>query len=374
MDWHGFPLFMKTESRTSLREIAQKTGLSRMAVSLALRGKPGVSEATRKKVAKVAAKLGFSPDPEISKLLSRIGRRTGKGPVGCLALLTSGENHGAWKKLPTEKKYVEGAESRALEYGYRLEEFWLNDPAMPADRLAGILWNRGIEGVVVAPIQGRLVADSPRVLNFDFKRFSCVEISETVEQPDLDRAIHDQYISMQRSLRELARLGYSTCGLVLERALDLRANGKWTAAFLEHRFSSPGNAGPPPLVLDDWDPKSFKRWFTRHRPDAIVSVDGFGLRLAEACGLSIPHDAAYATLDLDGEKDGPKNFAGIDQNSRFVGAGAIDVLVAAIQRGQTGPPAHPIRIEVEGVWVDGPSAPQCKRIDLHKVRRSLSVS
>jgi len=363
---------MKTESRTSLREIAEKTGLSKMAVSLALRGKPGVSEATRKRVAKVAAKLGFSPDPEISKLLSRIRRRSGKGPVGCLALLTSGQNRGEWKKFPTEKKYVEGAEARALEYGYRLEEFWINDPAMPPARLSRILWNRGIEGVVVAPIQGRLAAETPRVLDFDFKKFSCVEISETVEQPDLDRAIHDQYISMQRSLGELARLGYATCGLVLERALDLRTNGKWTAAFLEHRFSSPGHAGPPPLVLDEHNPKSFSRWFAMYRPEAIVSVDGFGLRLAEACGLSIPRDVAYATLDLDGEAGGAKKFAGIDQNSRFVGTVAIDVLVAAIQRGQKGPPAQPLRIEVEGAWIDGPSAPRRKRIGLHKVRSSLS--
>jgi LacI family transcriptional regulator len=365
---------MKTESRTSLREIAEKTGLSRMAVSLALRGKPGVSEATRKKVSKVAAKLGFSPDPEISKLLSRIRHRSGKGPVGCLALLTSGDNHGAWKKFPTENKYVEGAETRALEYGYRLEEFWLNDPSMPSERLAEILWNRGIEGVVVAPIQGRLAEGSRRVLDFDFKRFSCVEISETVELPELDRAIHDQYTSMQRTLRELARLGYASCGLVLERALDLRTNGKWTAAFLEHRFSSRGESGPPPLVLDSRDAKTFKRWFTRHRPEAIVSVDGFGLKLSEACGLAIPRDVAFATLDLDGEEGGAKQFAGIDQNSRFVGAAAIDVLVAAIQRGQTGVPSQPIRIEIEGAWIDGPSAPKRKRTGLHKVRRSLSIA
>lgn len=343
-----------------------------MAVSLALRGKAGVSEATRKKVAKIAAKLGFSPDPEISKLLSRIRRRTGRGPVGCIALLTSGDTPGAWKSFPTEKKYVEGAEARALEYGYRLEEFWLNDPAMPTDRLAQILWNRGIEGVVVAPIQGRLVQGSSRVLDFDFKRFSCVEISETVEHPELDRAIHDQYISMQRTLKELTRLGYESCGLVLERALDLRTNGKWTAAFLEHRFSSCGKAAPPPLVLESYDSKSFKRWFSKYRPRAIVSVDGFGLKLAGHCGLSIPKDVGYATLDLDGEAGGAKKFAGIDQNSSFVGASAIDVLVAAIQRGQTGVPSLPIRIEIEGAWIDGPSAPQRKRIGLHKVRRPLS--
>src|SRR6266478_6281279 len=58
--------------RVMLREIADRTGISRMAVSLALRGKSGVSETTRKKVLKVAKELGYEPDPEVARLLSRI--------------------------------------------------------------------------------------------------------------------------------------------------------------------------------------------------------------------------------------------------------------------------------------------------------------
>ena len=38
---------MNQNTRVSLRAISEKTGVTRMAVSLALRGKPGVSAATR---------------------------------------------------------------------------------------------------------------------------------------------------------------------------------------------------------------------------------------------------------------------------------------------------------------------------------------
>lgn len=55
-----------------------------------------------------------------------------------------------------------------------------------------------------------------------------VVISETVESPDLDRAIHDQYTAMIKCLDELTALGYQSIGLVLEEALDVRVNGKWT--------------------------------------------------------------------------------------------------------------------------------------------------
>ena len=74
-----------------------------------------------------------------------------------------------------------------------------------------------------------------RSIRLDFNLFSAVEISETVEWPYLDRAVHDQYTSMLRALDQLSSLNYKIIGLVLEEALDLRVNGKWTAAYLRYR-------------------------------------------------------------------------------------------------------------------------------------------
>lgn len=339
--------------RTTLREIADRAGVTRMAVSLALRGKPGVSAATRKKVLRLAEKLGYRPDPEVSKLLARIRSRNPTDAGACLALLTSGPTPGAWKRYVTEQKYVEGAELRAGEYGYRIEEFWLNERGMTPARLGSIMWNRGIEGVIVAPLQGRLSVAERRLLKFDFDRFAAVEISETFEEPDLDRAIHDQYVSMQRCLHELCALGYSRIGFVVEDSLDLRVNGKWTAAFLEHRNRHGEGHLVPPLILPGQRQPSFDRWFERHQPDVVVSVDRFGLDLMRSRRCRIPRDVGYASLDVDGEEGSGFQPSGIDQNSRQVGAAAIDMLVSSIRRGQRGVPEHPVRIEVEGTWREG---------------------
>ncbi len=105
----------------------------------------------------------------------------------------------------TERKYVEGAQGRAVEYGYRVDEFWINQPGMTMARLGNILWSRGIEGVVIAPLQERLSGKRSRSIHLDFKLFSSVEISETVEWPDLDRSNHDQYTSNQYNLRDDAQ-------------------------------------------------------------------------------------------------------------------------------------------------------------------------
>jgi LacI family transcriptional regulator len=338
--------------RATLRDIAARAGVTRMTVSLALRGKAGVSPSTRRKILRLAKSLGYRPDPEVSKLLARIRRRAPAEIGSGLALLTSGSSPGDWKRLVTERKYVEGATERAGEYGYRLEEFWLNEHGMTRDRLASIIWNRGIEGVIIAPLQGKL-STSGRELVFDLARFAAVEISETFETPDIDRSIHDQYTSMQRCLHGLCALGYQRIGFVVEDSLDLRVNGKWTAAFLEHRNRHGEGDLVPPLILPGPRQPSFDRWFERYHPEAVVSVDRLGLTLLKARGCRIPQDVGYASLDLDGEDSQKLELSGIDQNSHQVGAAAVDMLVAAIQRGQRGVPEHPVRIEVEGTWREG---------------------
>ena len=352
---------MKTTTRVSLREIAERCGVTRMAVSLALRGKPGVSAATRKQVRAIAQQLGYAPDPEVAKLLSHIRVNAPAEAKACLALLTSGATAREWMRSVTEQKYVEGAHARAREYGYRVENFWLHEPGLSPARLSNILWNRGIEGVIFAPLRGARPGRAPRSVGRASPRFSVVEISGTVESPDLDRSIHDQYTAMMKCLDELTALHYQSIGLVLEEALDARVNGKWTAAYLRHGQQSATRGRPPPLILPGLDQKAFDRWYDRHRPEAIVSVDRFGLRLLQARGLKIPKQVGYASLDLDGDRADFPGLSGIDQNSLLVGAAAVDMLVAAIQRGQRGIPAHPMRMEVEGTWTPGTSTAARRR-------------
>jgi LacI family transcriptional regulator len=344
---------MKASRPVSLQTIAQRSEVSRMAVSLALRGRPGVSPATRRKVLAVAKKMGYAPDPELGKLMARMRQKITHEVRSCLAFLIPGlAGEGRIISL-TEKKYLEGARQRAGEYGYRLEEFPMNSREIPVARLTSILWNRGIEGLIFAPLQQRLSDESSRRIEIDIERFSAVEISETIESPDLDRATSDPYAAMVQILEELHQLGYRRPGLVLEEALDLRVGGKWTAAFMR---MTRGDADlPSPYLVAVPRQTDFDRWFERNRPDAVISVDRLGLRLLKSRGAKIPEQVGYASLDLDGDLIEFAEASGIDQNSRLVGAAAVDLLVAAIQRGQKGIPSHPVRTMVEGSWRKGKS-------------------
>lgn len=346
---------MDNPDNTPLRLIADAVGISKMAVSLALRGKRGVSEATRAKVLKAAEKLGYEPDPEVSKLMARIRANRAPEMKACLALLTSGGSPKTWRDLVTERHYVEGAAERAKDHGYRLEEFWLNDPKISITTMASIIWNRGIEGVVVAPLQGKLSGLSKRALRFDFSRFAAVEISETIDEPDLNRSIHDQYTSMLKVVEELLALGYKRPGFVIEEALELRTNGKWTAAYLYAGWRRPDLTFLPPLIMKDPSLPDFKTWYDANRPDVVIGVDHMALEFLARMDVAIPREVGYASLDLDGDRPFFSGLSGIDQNSRRVGAAAIDLLVASIHRGDRGIPSHPTRVEVEGTWIAGSS-------------------
>lgn len=344
---------MKPYRTLCLREIAERTRLSRMAVSLALRGRAGVSAKTRQRVVKVAKAMGYAPDPELGKLMARIRKGVSDETRSCLAYLIPGIPRGGGIVSPTERKYLEGARKRAGEYGFRLETFPMEESSPSHARLASILWNRGIEGLIFAPLQQRLSGDSRRRIEMDVSRFAGVEISETVQTPDLDRATSDPYAAMVRVLAELHRLGYQRPGLVLEEALDLRVEGKWTAAYL--RIQRGHGKPPAPFLVSVPRQADFDRWFERHQPDVVVSVDRLGLSLLQGRGSKIPQQVGYASLDLDGDLPGFSDVSGIDQNSRLVGAAAVDLVVAAIQRGQKGIPPHPVRTMVEGSWHAGKS-------------------
>ena len=54
--------------RVTLRDLAQKAGVSHVTISRALRNDPSISTARRAEVKKLAAAMGYRPDPSLSAL------------------------------------------------------------------------------------------------------------------------------------------------------------------------------------------------------------------------------------------------------------------------------------------------------------------
>ena len=99
-------------AKVTLATIAQRTGLSKFAVSRSLSGKNGVSEETRRRVQEVAAELGYartSPEPELLTL----------GVIFHDTDLINSELH---------LLIQNGAQAEAQKLGYRLNMRWTHQP------------------------------------------------------------------------------------------------------------------------------------------------------------------------------------------------------------------------------------------------------
>lgn len=133
----------------TMKDVAEATGVSVMAVSYALRGSKKIPEATRQRVLAVAEKLGYQRDPLLIRLSSYRSkkRRTEKGTA--LAWLNLHPTEATWNFRGSHHlESLEGARERARNLGYRLDTFSLYEQrGWPA--LSRVLRSRGIEGVII---------------------------------------------------------------------------------------------------------------------------------------------------------------------------------------------------------------------------------
>lgn len=336
--------------RPSLKVVAAEAGVSAMAVSLALRNHTSIPLRTRNRIRKIAARLGYRPDPNISQLMERVRAAKPSSLGTVIAYLTAHEHRFAWKKIPTQRDYHEGAARRAGELGYTLEEFWLREPGMTEQRLSRILRNRGIDGALVAPLQlpGKLFQ------RFHWRHFSVVELGYSLRDPVLHRCCNQQFQSMMLLLRRLLDLGYRRIGLAMGPGQDERANHHWRAAYLATQSLLPEvNLQAVPMLFGDvshWNRDSLARWIGETRPDVVVTVGTDVQQWLAGLGLHTPGDIGLANVDINETMPG---VTGINQNALQVGAAAVDLLLSLVRTGERGLPSVPRTLMVDGDFFAG---------------------
>lgn len=337
----------------TLRDIAEVADVSRMTVSLALRGDPRVASATREKVRAIAKEMGYKPNPKIATLMSEVAKTHHTESGEHLAFLTSHRTEHGWKKWDHITRYFEGARERAAEYGYVLDPFWALDPKRPATQLAKTLWSRGIKGGLVAPLGADAVFGNRRTFDFDWERFSLVELDETLDSPNLIRARHDHFSGMLLLAHALESLGYRRIGLTMSRETEMRTRHRWYAAYMLWRKTRGLENDISILFYDTLDGAAAKKWIRGSGIDVVVSVDSTLFDLLQEEGMSIPGDVGFCLLDRPETGNCP--LSGIGQNARLIGQSAMDILVGLVRRGERGVPGHPSQWICDGQWIAGNS-------------------
>lgn len=126
-----------SESMT-MRDVARRLGVSPMTVSRALRGAPGISEATRTRVLAGVSELGYRPNK-----LAR-GLRSG-GPNELIGLVVTNLANPFYSQLAI------GVEQVAVSFGARVVLGGTGEDPDAEQEVVADLVSRGVDGLVVVP-------------------------------------------------------------------------------------------------------------------------------------------------------------------------------------------------------------------------------
>lgn len=328
--------------KVTMADVARAARVSRATVSLALRHRTEIPEATRRKVHVAAQRLGYVPHPLVSALMAT---RRGKNRAfqASLAFLTAYPTKDGWRT--TSQAYAAlftGAKARAQQLGYALQEVWLRDPRVDARRQSQILQARGIQGVLVSP----LPAEDAVIPMIAWEAFSVLAVGYSMRKPAFHRISHDYFHGMALALQQCRAKGYRRVGFFLDRRVSQVIAHLWHAAYLAEQKTTPGAEPIEPLLAERWDDPQILRWLKQERPDALICLDAWRLQAIRHVPSSLP----LICLNTD---ESPHPLPGIRRDFSLIGHAAVDRLVSLVQTNQRGTPDRVQTVLLEGEWTHG---------------------
>lgn len=343
------------ERRLTIRDIARALGYHYSTVSLALRDDIRLPEKTRRAVQEAAQRMGYRPDPMVQALAFYRAATKPSADHGTLAWLTNERTPQVGRDYAFYR-YVEAANFRAGQLGYRIEEFVLRAPGMTPRRMVQILLARGITGLLVAPQpMGRIRAR----IRMDWAPFSAVTIGYSLAWPLLHLVANHQFNTAKQAYRKLTSFGYRRIGLAFDNAVNGRSNGGFVGGYLSESARWPEEMRIPPFLYERWNAPSIRKWFRTHKPEALIVHDSDILELAIAdLKIKVPGQIGIVCLS-----ETSKGYATIDQNSHEIGIAAVDLLVSMMHRNERGIPKIPGRFLIEGTWKEGTTV---RRVNLDR--------
>lgn len=333
----------------SMSTIAAKIGVSKAAVSLALRNSPEISEKMKTRIRAVADELGYQLNPALGQLLSQI--RNSDKYRATLALINAHPEEASFHEHPTVPEYVQGIRSRSETLGYSLDTFWLHDEATRARRLKSIMTARGIKGALVVGLMND--ATFPKKLLPIVETLPTVVTGVRTHNPTLPYVCVDHHGLAFQAVENALRLGYRRPGLVLDQTIDRLVEGRFSAGYLYGQLQLPQTRRLRPFYdtkAASEDLSVFEKWLQSQRPDVIFTLYNDVEQWLEKLGLSVPADIGLIQLEC---RKSDKRWAGMCQHNDHTGEAAVDTLIGMIHRGETGAQAEPRALLIAPSWQDG---------------------
>ncbi|MFA6960904.1 MAG: LacI family DNA-binding transcriptional regulator [Opitutaceae bacterium] len=332
---------MTAPERVSIRDLAKIAGVSRTAVSLALRDSPEVSVATRERIKALARKHDYRSHPAVNALMQQVGRKRRVHDEEVIAFIRTGSSPEEKALGPLEM--LEGARKEAHRLGFRIEVFWAGYCGVDSERLARVLYQRGIRGVVWGPMP---YPHPP--LRFPWQQFAPIACTRSTDVTNLPAVIINHSRGMVLVLEMLQQMGAGRIGVVLNETMERRQDFGWSLGVDLHRHRS-GRKKIHVLMMEDAPVrKRVEAWIQERRLDALVMMPDIFSASSWLDG-KIPR----ASLDVAFSEIG--QVGGLYQNMRFIGESAVRSLALRLYNGILDLPERVSHTVLEGSFSDGQS-------------------
>lgn len=279
-----------TPKRVTITDIAQRSGVSIGAVSFALNGRKGVSDATRERVRQVAEELGWAPTSAARSLAGATTETFG------MVLARDPRTLGVESFY---MRFLAGLEAELAVHSYGLLLQVVPSRAAELATLAKWRSTRRVDGVILVDV----TVDDPRVaLSEQPNALPTVAVGDPSIARGLTSVWTDDATSMREAVRHLAGLGHRRIARVSGLA-SLAHTSIRDEAFLDET----ARLGLEPVLLrTDYTPEAGAR-VTREalsgpNPPTAFAYDNdimavAGITVAMELGLSVPADLSIVAWD-----------------------------------------------------------------------------
>jgi LacI family transcriptional regulator len=327
------------------QQLAKELGLSVFSISHALRGTDQVSAATRRRVMKTAAKMGYR--------LNTSARSTATGRFGAVAFVRSVVAARSWYPEPL----IDGIEDALEADGMRLTMARIADEQLTdPGKLPAVLREHCVDGLLI-----NYISRTPDALGELLDRLALPHAWINVDR-DHDCVRFDDAAAARMAVRKLIEAGHRRIGYLHYRS---NPNGAHYSAHLRlHAYTAAMvDAGLKPQVLTDAHhlpvgemPAITERHLqSPDRPTALItygSPEASVVLLAAArLGIRVPRDLSLVSIGSTASLMWSEPVSHADLSEAEVGRAAVEMLTRKIAQPTEQLPVH----LVKPVWNAGQS-------------------
>ena len=343
--------------RPTFMDIAEKAGVCKATVSLALRDNPRISVEMRKRIKTIANEMGYRLNPLVTANMAQVRKsRHWKGSMPTIGLLSTWideEREPRRVEWHIQSRFLAGAKTRAEELGFDFDFLEFDLSCYSSDRIQQVLNNRNISGLIISPLRF-----SNSTLNLNWPNYAVASVGFNENLGNIPSVYYDNFRCMQDILDLLHSRGYRRFGFITDSENELRGGHMWNAGLLEYQNRVLEDEDAVPILRvpkpelhftrDDFD--SMHRWFLRHRPDVIIAFRSKILDYFIGLGYKVPEDFGYMVLNWSSRTDGCSGYRQCHEEMAKV---AVNIVSERLYNNDRGELSKPRTTLLRGDFVDG---------------------